>query len=205
MDSNFLISPSVKAKVPNAMEVKNELNEDVEDLGVLNEANEYMFEEETEDLDQKMTLPIKIQSNKKSLLGLPNEIWIQILGNLEIKYLFKNVALVSKRFYKLSKDRDSWKYLEIMNVSNMSEDDLAQNFNLLEYFKSLRSVTIATEHGKVGNGYQELNKLAVKALESCSKLITLELIYYKTEESQDKPKPWLLSKTMKIIKEKVQI
>jgi len=87
-------------------------------------------------------------------------------------------------------------------MSQMSEDDLAQNFNILEYFKSLRSVTIATEHGKVGNGYQEMNKLVVKALESCTKLRTLELIYYKTKESQDKPKPWLLSKTMKIIKEK---
>ena len=54
MDSNFLISPSVKAKVPNAVEVKNELNEEVAgDLGVLNEANDYLVEEETEVLLQR--------------------------------------------------------------------------------------------------------------------------------------------------------
>ena len=68
MDSNFLISPSVKAKVPNAVEFKNELNEEVVDLGVINEANDYLVEEETEDLDQKLTLPIKMKSYSKSLL-----------------------------------------------------------------------------------------------------------------------------------------
>ena len=50
------------------MEVKNEVNEDVEDLGVLKEANDYLVEEETEDLDQKLTLPIKMKSYSKSLL-----------------------------------------------------------------------------------------------------------------------------------------
>ena len=188
------------------MKVKNEVNKDVEVLGLLIEADDYLAEEGTEDQDKKLTLPIGTnykRSNNKSLLDLPNEIWIQILGYLEIKFLLTNVALVSKRFYKLSKDREIWKnHLVIKNVSNMSEDDLAQNFKLLEYFKSLKSVTITSQQGKVGNGYQEMNKLAIKALESCSKLRTLELIYYKTEKSQDKPKPWLLSKTMKIIKEK---
>ena len=87
------------------MKVKNEVNKDDEVLGLLIEADDYLAEEETDDQGKKLTLPIGTnykRSNNKSLPDLPNEIWIQILGYLEIKFLLTNVALVSKRFYALA-------------------------------------------------------------------------------------------------------
>ena len=206
------------------IEFKYESIEDTEDeeIDILEEANDFMVDvedDEEEYLDEKLTLPSPIETkleprhllkfpngeketeklDKKKPLHVPDEIWIHIFNNLPIKYMIKNVTLVSKLFHRLSKYRN---ILEIKHVSNMSEDDLALNMKFLEHFKYLRTVTIKTLQGQNGNGYQNLNKLAIQALESCSNLRTLKLIYFKTREDQGKPEPWLLSKTMKIIKEK---
>ena len=222
---------SKKAKYVNELEgnvlfpikFKYESIEDTEDgeIDILEEANDFIVEDESEEeyLDEKLTLPSPIETrsepkyvlkfpnveketeklDKKKPLHVPDEIWIHIFNHLPIKYMIKNVTLVSKRFHKLSKYRN---ILEIKHVSNMSEDDLALNMKFLEHFKYLRTVTIKTLQGQNGNGYQKLNKLAIQALESCANLRTLKLIYFKTREDQGKPEPWLLSKTMKIIKEK---
>ena len=93
----------------------------------------------------------------------------------------------------------------IKNISNLDKTGFDLNMKFLKQSNCLKTVVIETEKGPNGNGYHYLNMLAIQALQHCTNLSTLELKYYKTRETRNDSEPWLLSRTMKMVKEKVSL